>query len=82
MLINYYGSLGETNKIYTYFIMVVNIEIEELPPSKRGRKKKYATADEARKAKLAQTKASNQRKKGGLVWKEQLTLFLENNTQD
>lgn len=49
--------------------MVVNIEIEELPPSKRGRKKKYATADEARKAKLAQTKASNQRKKGGLVWK-------------
>ena len=49
--------------------MVVNIEVEELPPSKRGRKKKYATADEARKAKLAQTKASNQRKKGGLVWK-------------
>jgi len=49
--------------------MVVNMEIEELPPPKRGRKKKYATAEEARKAKLEQTKASNLRKKGGAVWR-------------
>lgn len=43
--------------------MVVNIEIEDNPQVKRGRKKKYATAEEARKAKLEQTKASNLRKK-------------------
>jgi hypothetical protein len=44
-------------------------EIQEKP--KRGRKKKYATAEEARKAKLAQTKASNMKKrnskKGGKI---------------
>ena len=49
--------------------MVVNIELDIHERPKRGRKKKYATADEARKAKLEQTKASNKRKKGGAVWR-------------
>jgi hypothetical protein len=46
-------------------------EIQEKP--KRGRKKKYTTTEEARKVKLAQTKASNMKKrsskKGGAVWR-------------
>ena len=40
-----------------------NIEFTIHEKSKRGRKKKYATPEEARKAKLAQTKASNMKKK-------------------
>ena len=40
-----------------------NIEFTIQEKSKRGRKKKYATPEEARKAKLAQTKASNMKKK-------------------
>jgi hypothetical protein len=54
-----------------------NIELTIQEKSKRGRKKKYATPEEARKAKLAQTKASNMKKKqskkkskkGGAVWR-------------
>tara|TARA_R110000765_G_scaffold180900_2_gene286822 strand:+ start:12265 stop:14430 length:2166 start_codon:yes stop_codon:yes gene_type:complete len=47
--------------------MAISFDIMDKPPVKRGRKKKYATPEEARTAKLAQTKASNKRKKGGMM---------------